>query len=199
MFYEPQNGHGLPHDPFKAMVAPRPIGWISTRSKGGAVNLAPYSFFNAIGGNPPMVMFSSEGAKDSISFAHESGEFVANMVSFDLIDQMNLTSLPAPRGENEFQLAGLTEAPCEIVGAPRVAEAVASLECKVTNTVPLQSIEGIRTGAIMMIGQVVGVHIAERALTNGQFDTGAMQLCARLGYMDYSKVDNTFTLKRPGS
>lgn len=197
MFYQPQMGHGLPHDPFKAIVAPRPIGWISTRSTAGAVNLAPYSFFNAVGGNPPMVMFSSEGAKDSVTYAHEAGEFVANLVSSDLLNPMNASSAPLPRGQNEFEFAGLTQAQCELVKAPRVAEAVASLECKVTNIVPIQNIEGARTGAIMVIGQVVGVHIAERALKNGLFDTAGVELCARLGYQDYAKVTETFTLNRP--
>lgn len=197
MFYQPQSGHGLPHDPFKAIVAPRPIGWISTRSEAGDINLAPYSFFNAVGGNPPMVMFSSEGPKDSITFAHETGEFVANLVSSDLLGPMNASSAPLPRGHNEFEFAGLTQAECEIVKAPRVAEAVASLECKVTNTVPIQNIEGTRTGAIVIIGQVVGVHIAERALKDGLFDTAGMELCARLGYQDYAKVTETFTLGRP--
>lgn len=197
MFYQPQSGHGLPHDPFKAIVAPRPIGWISTRSEAGDINLAPYSFFNAVGGNPPMVMFSSEGPKDSITFAHETGEFVANLVSSDLLGPMNASSAPLPRGHNEFEFAGLTQAKCEIVKAPRVAEAVASLECKVTNIVPIQNIEGTRTGAIVIIGQVVGVHIAERALKDGLFDTAGMELCARLGYQDYAKVTETFTLGRP--
>lgn len=197
MFYQPASGHGLPHDPFKAIVAPRPIGWISTRSKEGAINLAPYSFFNAIGGQPPMVMFSSEGAKDSISFAHETGEFVANLVSADLLDEMNKSSAPLPRGASEFEFSGLVPEASEIVAAPRVKEAVASLECKVTDLLQLRDIEGHHTGAIMIVGQVVGVHIADRALKDGIFDTAGMALCARLGYRDYAKVTETFTLDRP--
>ena len=197
MFYEPKNGHGLPHDPFKAIVAPRPIGWISTRAANRQVNLAPYSFFNAVGGNPPLVMFSSEGAKDSVSFAEETGEFVANLVSYDLLDAMNKTSAGLPRGQSEFEVAGLTAVDSQLVQAPRVAEAVASLECKVTKAMPLEDIEGKPTGAIMIIGQVVCVHIAEHALKDGKFDTAGAKLCSRLGYMDYATVENTFTLKRP--
>lgn len=197
MFYQPQSGHGLPHDPFKAIVAPRPIGWISTRSEEGAINLAPYSFFNAVGGNPPMVMFSSEGAKDSMSFADQTGEFVANMVSADLLDAMNKSSAALPRGQSEFEHAGMTPVPSEIVAAPRVKEAVASLECKVTNTLPLRDINQNLTGAIVIIGQVVGVHIAERALKDGIFDTAGVALCARLGYRDYAKITETFALDRP--
>lgn len=197
MFYQPSSGHGLPHDPFKAIVAPRPIGWISTRSKEGAINLAPYSFFNAVGGQPPMVMFSSEGAKDSISFAHETGEFVANLVSANLLDEMNKSSAPLPRGSSEFEFSGLVPEASEIVSAPRVKEAVASLECKVTDMLQLRDIEGRHTGAIMIVGQVVGVHIADHALKNGIFDTAGMELCARLGYRDYAKVTEVFTLDRP--
>ncbi|MCB1435227.1 MAG: flavin reductase family protein, partial [Alphaproteobacteria bacterium] len=133
MFYEPSKGHGLPHDPSKAIVAPRPIGWISTRALDGRVNLAPYSYFNAISSRPFMVCFSSDGVKDSLTFASESREFVANLVGRDLAEKMNETSVDAPRGVNEFGVAGLTEAPCRIVAAPRVAEAYAALECKVTD------------------------------------------------------------------
>ena len=121
----------LPHDPFKAIVAPRPIGWISTRALDGRINLAPYSFFNAFSSAPPIVGFSSEGCKDSATFARESGEFVANLASRDLMQAMNATSAPLPRGESEFAHAGLTMAPCRLVKAPRVAEAHAALECKV--------------------------------------------------------------------
>ncbi|MBV8662089.1 MAG: flavin reductase family protein, partial [Hyphomicrobiales bacterium] len=133
MFYETRQRDKtvLPHDPFKAIVSPRPIGWISTRSLDGRVNLAPYSFFNAFSSAPPLVGFSSEGLKDSASFARESGEFVANLATFDLMQAMSETSAPLPRGASEFEHAGLTMAPCRLVAAPRVAEAHAALECKV--------------------------------------------------------------------
>ena len=127
----------LPHDPFKAIVAPRPIGWISTRALDGRVNLAPYSFFNGFSSAPPIVGFSSEGWKDSASFARESGEFVANLATQDLSGPMNETSAPVPRGDNEFLRAGLTMAECRLVAAPRVAESPAALECKVVDVIEI--------------------------------------------------------------
>ena len=144
MFYETRarDKSLLPHDPFKAIVAPRPIGWISTRALDGRINLAPYSFFNAFSSVPPVVGFSSEGYKDSATFAVESGEFVANLASFDLMRPMSETSAPLPRGQSEFEHAGLTMAPCRLVKAPRVAEAHASMECKVSEVVRLKSHNG---------------------------------------------------------
>lgn len=132
MFYEPSKGHGLPHDPSKAIVAPRPIGWISTLNAAGEINLAPYSFFNAVSTRPFIVWFSSEGEKDSATFAQETGEFVANLVSRDLAEKMNRTSVSAPRGVNEFVYADLAMAPSRLVAPPRVAAAPAALECQVT-------------------------------------------------------------------
>ena len=134
MFYEPSKGHGLPHDPAKAIVAPRPIGWISTLNRAGEINLAPYSFFNAVSTRPFIVWFSSEGEKDSVSFAQETGEFVANLVGRDLAEKMNYTSVNAPRGVNEFVYADLAMAPSRLVGPPRVAAAPAALECRVTES-----------------------------------------------------------------
>lgn len=197
MFYEPANGHGLPHDPFKAIVAPRPIGWISTRAGDGRINLAPYSFFNALSGNPPLIWFSSEGAKDSSTFAEDSGEFVANLVSRDLVEAMNLSSVDAPRGVNEFDYAGLTQAPSRIVKAPRVAQAHAALECKVTEIFRPKTLGGPPTAAHVVIGQVVGVHIEDAYLTNGLFDMIKAGSTARLGYLDYASITETFTLRRP--
>src|SRR5580692_2929182 len=132
----------LPHDPFKAIVAPRPIGWISTRSRDGRVNLAPYSFFNAFSSSPPIVGFSSEGAKDSAAFARDSGEFVVNLATLDLLHPMSQTSAPLPRGQSEFAHSGLTMAPCRLVGAPRVAESHAAMECKVSEIVTLKDRRG---------------------------------------------------------
>ncbi len=197
MFYEPAQGHGLPHDPFKAIVAPRPIGWISTQSRDGRVNLAPYSFFNALSGNPPLVWFSSEGPKDSHAFAEESGEFVANLVSRNLVEAMNRSSVDAPRGVSEFEYAELTPAPSQIVKAPRVAEAHAALECKVTQILRPLTLDGGTSSAHVVIGQVVGVHIDESCLKDGLFDIVEAGSTARLGYMDYASVTETFALRRP--
>ncbi len=197
MFYEPSKGHGLPHDPFKAIVAPRPIGWISTRNRAGDVNLAPYSFFNALAGRPPMVMFSSESEKDSLAFAQDSGEFVVNLVGRELAEKMNLTAVDAPRGVNEFVYAGLTPAPCRMVAAPRVAEASAALECKVTEIYRPRGANGLPSGAVLVVGEAVGIHIDEGVMTDGLFDIVKAGNVARLGYMDYTHVAETFSMRRP--
>ena len=197
MFYEPEKGHGLPHDPFKAIVAPRPIGWISTLGDDGSPNLAPYSFFNALGTHPHMVMFSSEGDKDSSTFSRRSGEFVANLVSRDLAEKMNQTSVDAPRGVSEFGYAGLTPAPSRIVKAPRVAEAHAALECKVTDIIEPKGLDGKPSDRFVVFGEVVGIHIDEAMLTDGLFDIVKAGTVARLGYMDYSAVTETFVMRRP--
>jgi len=199
LFYEPHRRDKtlLPHDPFKAIVAPRPIGWISSRSLSGAINLAPYSFFNAFSSAPPIVGFSSEGAKDSAAFARESGEFVVNLAMFDLMRQMSDTSAPLPRGTNEFEHAGLTMAPCRIVAAPRVAETAAALECKVTEIVALKDIEGGANNRYLVLGQVVGVHLDERYIRDGMLDTAALRPLARCGYQDYAVVDRMIKLARP--
>lgn len=197
MFYEPSKGHGLPHDPFKAIVAPRPIGWISTLSADGVANLAPYSFFNAIATHPHLVCFSSESSKDSAGIAAETGEFVANLVTRALAEQMNTTSIDAPRGVDEFALAGLTPAPCRLVKPPRVREAPAALECRVTEVIQPKGLDGRPSGAIVTIGEVVGIHIDEAFLAGGLFDVTKAGTVARLGYMDYAAVDSTFSMRRP--
>jgi flavin reductase (DIM6/NTAB) family NADH-FMN oxidoreductase RutF len=199
MFYESRarDRSVLPHDPFKAIVAPRPIGWISTRAADGRINLAPYSFFNAFSTIPPVVGFSSEGYKDSATFAVESGEFVANLVSFDLMQPMSETSAPLPRGVSEFEHAGLTMASCRLVGAPRVAEAHANLECKVTQVLRLKSHAGSELNNIMVFGEVIAVHIDDRFLRDGRFDTAAAQPLARCGYQDYAVADKMIALARP--
>ena len=197
MFYEPEKGHGLPHDPFKAIVAPRPIGWISTLGRDGALNLAPYSFFNALGTHPHLVMFSSEGRKDSATFADETGEFVANLVSRDLAGKMNMTGVDAPRGVSEFGYAGLTPAPSRLVKPPRVAEALAALECRVTETFEPKGLDGRPAGNVVVFGEVVGVHIDESVLTDGLFDIVRAGTVSRLGYMDYAAVTETFSMRRP--
>ncbi|MCB1381821.1 MAG: flavin reductase family protein [Notoacmeibacter sp.] len=197
MFYEPRNGHGLPHDPFKAIVAPRPIGWISTRSAAGAVNLAPYSFFSAISTHPYLICFSSEGEKDSVTFARETGEFTANLVSAGLFEAMNASSVDAPRGTSEFAYAGLTAVPGTSVSAPRVGEAHAALECKVTEIREPCGLDGKPAGVILVTGEVVGIHIDEAMLDNGIFDIRRAATVARLGYMDYATVKETFSARRP--
>ncbi|TPM34940.1 flavin reductase family protein [Mesorhizobium sp. B2-3-3] len=197
MFYEPSKGHGLPHDPSKAIVAPRPIGWISTLNKAGEINLAPYSFFNAISTRPFIVWFSSEGEKDSASFAEETGEFVANLVGRDLAEKMNYTSVNAPRGVNEFVYADLAMAPSRLVRPPRVAVAPAALECRVTEVFRPKALNGAPTSAVVVAGEVVGVHIDDAFLKDGLFDVTKAGNVARLGYMDYASVNEIFSMRRP--
>jgi flavin reductase (DIM6/NTAB) family NADH-FMN oxidoreductase RutF len=199
LFYEPlrRDKSLLPRDPFKAIVTPRPIGWISTKSRDGLINLAPYSFFNAFCSAPPIVGFSSEGAKDSAAFARDSGEFVVNLATLDLLHQMSRSSAPLPRGESEFVHTGLTMAPCRLVGAPRVAESHAAMECKVIEIVTLKGAGGAPTDNYLVLGEVVAFHIDDRFIRDGVFDTAAVQPIARCGYQDYAVVDRVFTLARP--
>ena len=187
----------LPRDPFKAIVAPRPIGWISTRALDGRINLAPYSFFNGFSSAPPIVGFSSEGWKDSASFARESGEFVANLATRDLRGPMNESSAPFARGDNEFARAGLTTAECRLVAAPRVAESPAALECKVVEVIEIRSASGGWSGAVLTLGEVVGFHIDEAFLVDGSFDTARARPLARCGYRDYATVESVFAMPRP--
>jgi flavin reductase (DIM6/NTAB) family NADH-FMN oxidoreductase RutF len=198
MFYEVAKGHGLAYDPFKALVAPRPIGWITAMSKKGEVNLSPYSFFNAVSAKPNMVYFSSSGFKDALAFVEETGEFVCNLSTFDLRDEMNETSAPLPRGENEMLRAGLTPAPCRLVKPPRIAESPVALECKLTQLVPLTPLEG-EAVYLMAIGQVVGVHIDDRFIQDGIVDIAAMRPIARAGYKDYfvATPETKFSITRP--
>ena len=197
-FYEPQNGHGLPHDPFKAILAPRPIGWISSLDAQGRVNLAPYSFFNGFGSSPPIVGFSSEGRKDSLHNVEATGEFVCNLVSRELAEAMNLTAAALPSGTDEMAAAGLAAAPSRCVRPPRVALSPAALECKLLQVLTLQDLAGNPTGAHLVLGQVVGVHIDPRYLKDGIFDTAAARPIARCGYRgDYAEVDQLFEMIRP--
>jgi flavin reductase (DIM6/NTAB) family NADH-FMN oxidoreductase RutF len=199
MFYETgkRDRTKLPHDPFKAIVAPRPIGWISTRALDGRINLAPYSFFNGFCSAPPIVGFSSEGWKDSASFARESGEFVANLATGELRHPVNATSSPWPRGDNEFVHAGLTMAECRLVAAPRVGESPACLECKVVEVVEIRTRSGASSGSVLTLGEVVAFHIDESYLRGGRFDTAAAHPLARCGYSDYAVVESLFALTRP--
>ena len=198
MFYETrENAHGLPHDPFKAIVSPRPIGWIGTRGKDGSVNLAPYSYFNAVSDNPKTVMFSSSGRKDSLRNAEETGVFTTSMVSRALAEKMNLSSIDAPYGDSEFAFAGLAMAEGRVVDAPYVAEAFAALECRVTTIFEVKSLEGKPSGSFVVMGQVMGIHIDEAALTNGLLDMAVAAPVARMGYLDYTEASQTFQMRRP--
>lgn len=195
---------GLQHDPFKALVVPRPIGWIATVNRDGVPNLAPYSFFNAVSDRPPMLMFSSGGHKDTLRNIHDTGEFTCSIANQALTDAMNLSSAPVAHGVNEFALAGLGEAPSMLVKPPRVAQAPAAFECKVWQVLELPAAT-TRAGApepvryTMVIGEVVAVYIDDQFVRDGQVDTGAMRPLARLGYMDYAVVspESMFTLNRP--
>jgi flavin reductase (DIM6/NTAB) family NADH-FMN oxidoreductase RutF len=199
MFYEPEKRDRavLPHDPFKAIVAPRPIGWITSINVKGEINLAPYSFFNAVNSRPNLVMFASEGHKDSVAFIEETGEFVCNLATWDLREQMNETSAPMARGMNEMVRAGLAPAPSRIVKPPRVAASPCALECKMTQVVAMQGLDGTALDCHVVFGQVVGVHIDDRFVKDGILDTAAMRPIARCGYNEYAVVDSLFAMVRP--
>jgi flavin reductase (DIM6/NTAB) family NADH-FMN oxidoreductase RutF len=202
IFYEPHERDRalLPHDPFKALVVPRPIGWVSTIAASGAVNLAPYSFFNAIGEGPPMLAFSSSGRKDSATFAGEVSEFVWNLATWELRGAMNQTSATLPRGESEFAHAGLEMAPSRLVAPPRVAASPCAMECRVVHAVELPDVDGNPADQFLVVGQVVGVHLDERAVHDGRVDTAALRPIARCGYLgDYAVVDELFEMFRPGT
>lgn len=197
MFYNQANGHGLSFDPFKAILSPRPIGWISTIDEHGKPNLAPYSFFGAVSSRPHMVMFSSEGLKDSPRNAQITGEFAYNLSTLSLMNEMNRSSEGIASEINEFEIANLEMAPCQLISAPRVAASPAALECKVVSCEELLDLDGQRTNRYLVIGQVVGVHIDDRFLKEGRFDTAAAQPLARCGYKDYAVVKYVFELDRP--
>ena len=198
MFYDTRkNDHGLPHNPFKAIVAPRPIGWITSMNAKGEINLAPYSFFNGITDKPPIVMFSSEGPKDSVAFVEETKEFVCSLVTWDLRNAMNETAASFPRGVSEMAAAGLEPAASRVVKPPRVAASPCALECRWLQTVRLDDIDGRTLDRYLVIGQVVGIHIDERYIRAGLVDTAAMRLIARCGYHDYALVDEVFSIVRP--
>jgi flavin reductase (DIM6/NTAB) family NADH-FMN oxidoreductase RutF len=200
MFYDAiKNDHGLRNDPFKAIVAPRPIGWITSISAKGEINLAPYSYFNAVSNRPNVVMFSSEGRKDSVAFVEETREFVCSLTTWDLRDEMNATSEPLERGVNEMERTGLKAAPSRLVKPPRVADSPCALECKLLKIVGLDDIEGSRTDRYIVFGQVVGVHIDDRFIIDGRLDTAAMKPIARCGYDQYAVVERLFSMRRPSA
>lgn len=192
MFYRPEDGHGLPHNPFTAIVSPRPIGWVATRG-GAGDNLAPYSFFNAVAYDPPQVMFASTGRKDSLANIEAAGVFAVNIVGYALRDAMNVTSGSYPPGSDEFALAGLDKAECQTIDCPRVAAAPAALECRLTEVVTLKG-----KGNFLILGEVTGIHISDDCLSAGRFDVTRYQPLARGGYKDYSVVREVFEMTRPG-
>lgn len=200
MFFEPEKRDTslLPHDPFKAIVAPRPIGWITSISAAGELNLAPYSWFNGCVSRPNCVMFSSEGQKDSVSNIEETREFVCNFVTWELREPMNATSAHLPRSVDEMKVAGLEPAPSRLVKPPRVAAAPCALECRLINITPLTALDGKPLPVKIVVGQVVGIHIDERFVKSGMLDTAAMQPIMRCGYTDqYATIGKMFAMKRP--
>jgi len=200
MFYEPKNGHGLPHTPLTAIVSPRPIGWISTRGPDGRDNLAPYSYFNAVASAPPQVIFASTSAKadrgdtkDSVANVRETGVFCANIVEFAMRDAMNQTSGAWPAATDEFTLAGIAREECRTIPCPRVAGAPAALECRLVQIVPLLGVNNY-----LVIGEVTGVHLRDDCLVDGRFDVTRYRPLSRLGYRDYAAVTEVFEIARPG-
>ena len=199
-FYEPKNGHGLRHDPFNAIVAPRPIGWISSRDPDGHVNLAPYSFFNAFNYTPPIIGFSSTQWKDSVANIKDTGEFVWNLVTRDLATQMNATAAHVAREVDEFKLAGVTAVPSKFVNVPRVGESRVAFECKVTQIIQLQGADGTKAQAWLTLGEVVGVHIDKSLIKDGVYQTALAHPIVRAGRRgDYFeiKAEDMFEMIRP--
>jgi flavin reductase (DIM6/NTAB) family NADH-FMN oxidoreductase RutF len=198
MFYTTDtNRHGLSHDPFKAIVTPRPIGWIGSKGCDGSINLSPYSFFNAVCDVPKIIMFSSGGRKDSARNAEETGVFTANFVSRNLVDKMNASSAAVPYGVDEFALAGLTATVGTLVDAPYVDEAFAVLECRVTEIRNPMTLEGVPAGNVMVFGQVVGIHIDETIIRDGRLDMALARPMGRMGYMDYCEASSVIEILRP--
>ena len=195
MFYDAvKNDHGLPVDPFKAIVVPRPIGWVSTLSPQGRANLAPYSYFNAFSQAPHYVAFGSGPRKDSMTNIEATGEFTFSLATFDLREQMNATA--AHVTADEFELAGLTKAASRIVRPPRVAESPAALECRLHRIVPLPDDDG-KAENFLIIGRVLGIYIDDRFIREGRVDTAAMRPIARLGYSEYATVAEAWRMRRP--
>lgn len=199
LFYETaENAHGLKHDPFKAIVAPRPIGWIGTKAADGRLNLSPYSFFNAVSDKPKLVMFSSSGHKDSVTNIEETGVFTCSLASRHLAEQMNMSSIAVPRGVDEFELAKLTPVTGRLVDAPYVGEAYAALECRATQILRPLDIEGRESDNWVVFGQVVGIHISPEIVRDGMLDMAVMRPLGRMGYMDYADGGaEVFAMTRP--
>lgn len=198
MFYDPRSEpHGLAHNPWTSLVVPRPIGWISSLSDQGVANLAPYSFFNAVAGIPPFVMFSSAGRKDSQTNIEATGEFVVNMATADLKDALNTSSAAVDQAVDEFELAGLEKAPCRNVAVPRVAASPVALECILNRVVPLTARDGTKVRSEVIFGEVVGIYISDDVIVDGMLDMARIRPLARLGYMDYAITEEVFAMMRP--
>lgn len=196
--FDPERGHGLPHDPIKAIIAPRPIGWISSLDHAGRANLAPYSFFNMVSGRPPVIMFSSEGAKDSVRNILATGEFVFNLAGLAQAQAMNITSGTYPADVDEFAVAGLDKLGSEVVSPSRVADAPAAMECRLLKLVTVEDLAGRPIASQIVFGQVVRVHIDKACLVDGLFDITRARTLARCGYRgDYVAVNETFEMLRP--
>nr|WP_316654220.1 flavin reductase family protein [uncultured Gellertiella sp.] len=191
------NAHGLRHDPFKAIVSPRPIGWIGSKGRDGSRNLSPYSFFNIVADEPKIVMFSAGLGKDSPRNAAETGVFTVSLVSRDLAVAMNASSISVPYGTDEFAIAGLTPVTGRLVDAPYVGEAHAVLECRVTEIHHPATLSGDEADTVMTFGQVVGIHLDEGMIRDGRIDMAAIRPVGRLGYMDYSDAGDVFEMMRP--
>jgi flavin reductase (DIM6/NTAB) family NADH-FMN oxidoreductase RutF len=199
-YYEPSNGHGLKHDPFNAIIAPRPIGWISSRNAKGHVNLAPYSFFNGFNYIPPIIGFSSTSRKDSIANIEQTGEFVWNLATMDLATHMNATAAHVAPEVSEFTIAGLTEAPSKLVNVPRVAESPVSFECKLTQIIQLLGADGKKLNGWLTLGEVVAVHIDKTLIKDGVYQTALARPIVRAGRRgDYFEIrpDAMFEMVRP--
>jgi len=199
-YYEPAQGHGLRHDPFNAIIAPRPIGWISSQDAQGRVNLAPYSFFNGFNYHPPIIGFSSIGWKDSVANISETGEFVWNLVSRPVAEAMNATSASAPHGVDEFDLAGLTKVPSRLVKPPRVGESRVSFECRSTQIIQLQDAAGNKVPSWMVLGEVVAAYIDKSLIKDGVYQTALGHPVLRAGRLgDYFEVraEELFEMRRP--
>ena len=196
MFYDAiHNNHGFAVDPFKALIA-RPIGWLSTISAEGVANLAPYSFFNAVSERPHYVAFGSSGYKDSLRNIEATGEFAVNVATYPIREAMNMSSSVVPSHVDEFALAGLTKAPCQLIKAPRVAESPANLECRLHKTMELPDDEG-KVSNWLVVGRVIGIHIDDRFIENGRVNSNAMQMISRLGYAEYATIDDVWRMRRP--
>ncbi|WP_438442066.1 flavin reductase family protein [Kluyvera georgiana] len=199
-FYQPSQGHGLPHDPLNAIVGPRPIGWISSVDAEGRYNLAPYSFFNCFNYHPPIIGFASSGWKDSVQNIVETKEFVWNLTTRSLAVAMNETSATLPHGDDEFTRAGLTAAPGRVVNVPRVAESPVNFECWLSQCIQLTGADGTAVDTWLVLGEVVGIHIDESLLENGIYQTARAQPVLRAGGPSaYYTIDEShrFDLIRP--
>ena len=212
MYYEPGEGAGhkaagLTHSPFTAIVGPRPIGWISTRDAEGRCNLAPFSYYTGVAAAPPMLMFACNGdhsregglagSKDTLAIVRETGEFVVNLATWELRAQMNISSAPAPRGVDEFELAGLAKAPSNVVKAPRVAASPINLECHLLQVVALPTHEPSGTRNNLVVGKVVGIHIRDDLIELGRVNIAKVKPLLRLGYFDYAFIESVFEMRRP--